>query len=61
MFEDFLSKLLANGIFMGPLIWIGMTQIKRIDKHDAQIERILELMAETNSNITKLLERTKHL
>jgi hypothetical protein len=61
MFEDFLSKLLANGIFMGPLIWIGLNQIKRIDKHDEQIQKILELMAETNSNITKLLERTKHL
>lgn len=61
MLEDFLTKLLANGIFMGPLIWIGVNQIKRIDKHDHQIEEILKTVAEVNANIAALLERTKKI
>lgn len=59
MLEDFFTKLLANGIFMGPLIWIGINQIKRVDKHDRQIEEILRIIAEVNSHIAILLERTK--
>ena len=61
MLENILVNLISNTITVGLVVWIGLKEIKRIDRHDEDVRRILEILAGTQKEIAILIERTKKI
>lgn len=44
MTEYMIINIITNSAFLGVIIWIALTQIKRIDGHDSDFRKVLEVM-----------------